>query len=102
MDKPKLTIVYGKKPRGSKTSKKISYKGMNFFLHQSKAGTRNNIDLYHFEPPYPLIYCFYMSKLHTDKRVTDWIEKRFDDIRERLKDIDENIQIPVEIYTKGT
>ena len=100
-DEHKLVVVYGKKPRKSKTSKIVEVLGHSFFLHQSKAGTRNNIDLYLFEEPYPLILCFYMGKGDTQLKVTDWIERNIVQIKAMIKDMDKYIKIPLEVYKKG-
>ena len=74
---------------------------MNFFLHRSKADTKDGILLYHDVSPYPLIASFVMSKDDTQAKVELWIEKRFDDIKERLSDISDYIKIPKEIFKKG-
>ena len=97
----KLQITFGKKPRASASSKKYSYRGMNFFLHKSTAETKGNIYLYNDDKPYPLIACFAMGKDDTQETVTNWIEVNFDNIKARLNSISDSIQIPWEIWKKG-
>lgn len=99
--KQKLVVTYGKKPRGSKTSKVVKVGNLSFFLHMSQGETRGNIYVYHFAEPYPLIACFAMSKNDTQDKVTAWIERRFDDIKTRLGNLGEYITIPKDIYKKG-
>ena len=97
----RLVVVFGKKPRNSKTSKRYVVNGMPFYLNQSKIGTKNNVDLYYDREPYPLIGCFYMSKEDTHDKVLKWIERNFDDIKARLNTVSTSIQIPIEIYKKN-
>lgn len=97
----KLLVTFGKKPRASASSKRYSYRGMNFFLHKSVAETKGNIYLYNDNVPYPLIACFAMGKDDTQETVTKWIEVNFDNIKARLSLVSDYIQIPWEVWKKG-
>ena len=93
--------TYGKKPRGSKTSKRETINGIPVFLHYSNASTGSSIICYHDVKPYPRIVVAAGEKYWTCR---DKLYKFFDDnlldIRHALDTLDSNFGVPKEYMDK--
>ena len=93
-----LLVVFGKKPRKSKTSLKYEYLGQKFYLYSSKAKTNGNYMLFLDVEPYPLIAVFGMSQDDDYTIVHEWIKKHLTDIKIKLGDYRDKIQIPFDSW----
>jgi len=89
-----LLVVFGKKPRKSKTSLRYEYMGYKFYLYSNKANTSGNYMLFYDVEPYPLIAVFGMSQGEDYTIVHDWIKSHLADIKKMLGDYRDKIQIP--------
>lgn len=89
--------VYGKKPRGSKAAKRYSYKDLDLFLYYAKAETRGNVQIYHDRLPYPLIKVITTPLDGSIDGAYSWVAKNYDEIKERLKTVDNLINIPRDV-----
>ena len=93
--------IYGKKPRTSKTSKRLTYKGFNFFLHRSTVETGGHIMLYWDKEPYPniaLIVC--RSDDVPQIIVEQWLDKNMDKLIDKLQHLNDYAQVPREFLKK--
>lgn len=99
--KPKFLRTFGKKPRASKTSKRMHYKGFDFFLHRSSAETGGQIMLYWDRIPYPYISLIIHDKEQMDEiTVQKWIDLNLDKIIDVFQKLDEFVHIPKDIMKK--
>ena len=48
-------VVFGKKPRKSKTSEIVEVEDLSFYLYNTKSNTKGNCEIYLMSEPYPLI-----------------------------------------------
>jgi len=96
---PELLVTFGKKPRKSKTSLRYEYMGQKFYLYSNKANTLLNIWLFHDVEPYPLIAVFAMSQDEDHSTVQDWIKSHLIDIKIKLGDYRDKIQLPLDSWT---
>ena len=97
-NKDNLLVVFGKKPRKSKTSLRYEYLGYKFYLYSSKAKTSGNYLLFYDVAPYPLIAVFGMSQDDTYTVVHDWIKSHLADIKVMLGDYRDKVQIPYDSW----
>ena len=94
--------TYGKKPRGSKTSKREVIHGIPLFLHFSKADTSGSIIAYHDKHPYPRIAVFAGNGYWDAKeKLEAWFEKNVLDVKLKLETLDKNFGIPKDIMDKA-
>jgi hypothetical protein len=87
--------IYGKKPRGSKTSKREILSGIPVFLHSSTIETRKNVVCYHDKPPYPRIIVsagetYWACRL----KIEEFFSKNSLEIKETLETLDKNYGLP--------
>lgn len=93
--------AYGKKPRGSKTSKREVIEGLPVFLHYGTA-TGHSIIAYHDSKPYPRIAVFAGSSYWNCKDKLDaFFSERILDIRQELDTLNVHFGIPKDILDKA-
>lgn len=97
----KLLRVYGKKPRASKSSIRITYKGFAFFLHRSKGETAGHIMLYWDKEPYPHIKLLICNADDSPQIVAEhWLDNNMDDLIDKLQRLNDYAQVPKEFLKK--
>jgi hypothetical protein len=93
--------TYGKKPRGSKTSKRDTINGIPVFLHSSSADTGGGVVAYWDRVPYPRIIASAGSTYWIARdKVEEFFSKNALEIDEALKTLDKNFGIPKEFFDK--
>jgi len=96
--KDKLLIVFGKKPRASKTSKRFSYLGSNYFLYSNKVNTSGVALVFLDSPPYPLIAAIPRESNESFDEVHEWIRNNTKDIQVKLGDYRDRTQLDLESW----
>jgi len=93
--------VYGKKPRASKTSRRIHFKGFDFFLHRSKAETGGHIMIYWDKVPYPCIKLLvYNDDDDIEEKATEWIDNNLDKVIDKFQRLKDYAHVPREFLAK--
>ena len=93
--------IYGKKPRGSKTSKREILNGIPVFLHSSTLDTKKNIVCYHDKPPYPrIIVSAGITYWECRLKIEEFFSKNSLEIQETLKLLDKNYGLPKDLLDK--
>jgi len=104
--KPNFLIVYGKKPRNTKNPLRgfVEIDGVKLFLHQTAhnraSETAGNVNVYMGTEPYALIVSIFETKGTPEERVIDLLKKNIDEIKQRLKTINDFPHIPKEVFLK--
>jgi hypothetical protein len=98
----KPIACYGKKPRGSATSKKAVINGIAVFLNFSKTSTHGNIIVYSMKEPYPRI-CVASGNDYYDclDRIEAFFAKHGLEIQSKLDMLDSNMCFPKEVLDKA-
>lgn len=93
--------IYGKKPRGSKTSKRDVLENIPVFLQFSNSATSGNIIVYYDKPPYPRI-CVASGNTYWDCRnkVEAYFSKNSEKIKNGLLNINKAYGVPAEFFDK--
>jgi len=103
MKKNKFTFTYGRKPRGSKTSKKEIFSGIPVFLHSSKSvvGGYGAIHCYHNVFPYPLMFCVSKGSYWASRdAIEQFIESNLPMVKEVLSSYDKNSCFSIANYNE--
>ncbi len=95
---PNLLVVYGAKPRASKTSKRYTYGGLKFFLYSNKAKTNGVVLVFLDIEPYPMISVIAREDKSSLTEVHDWISVNIEKIRKLVMDYRNKIQVPLESW----
>jgi len=74
-----MQVVYGKKPRNSKTSEVFTIIDTSFFLYNAKSTTRGLCEVYLNEEPYPLIMVS-----ESNEKAKKFIQSNFAKIQDRI------------------
>lgn len=93
--------TYGKKPRGSKTSKREVVNGIPLFLHFGQA-TGKAIIAYHDKPPYPRVTVFAGDSYWDCKdKLVAWFKINSLDVQLKLDTLDKNFGMDKDIIDKA-
>lgn len=79
----KQLVVYGKKPRKSKSSEIIEIEGLSFFLYNTKASTKGLTEIYLLLEPYPLI-----NIAQSNEKAKLWISNNISQIKDKMLTMD--------------
>jgi outer membrane biosynthesis protein TonB len=74
-----MLIVYGKKPRKSKTSEVFTLIDTSFFLYNNKTNTKNLTEVYYGEEP-----CVLLKVSESNEKAKKWIQSNFGRIQEKI------------------
>ena len=74
-----MVIVYGKKPRKSKTSEVFEEGDLTFFLYNAKSTTKGLCEIYLFAEPYMLL-----KVAENNEKAKLWISNNISRIKKRL------------------
>ena len=74
-----MVIVYGKKPRRSKTSEVFEEGHLTFFLYNAKSTTKGLCEIYLFAEPYMLL-----KVAENNEKAKLWISNNISRIKKRL------------------
>ena len=106
-----LLLVLEEKPRASKTSSRHKIGGLNFFFKCSEAGTGGHILIYYDAPPYPYIKLIATEIIDNCwlkgnderfiKKARKWCEDNYDEIINRLKNINNRIVIKESMWEES-
>jgi len=93
-----ILVVFGKKPRASRSSKRYEYRGDKYFLYSSKTHTYGNVMIFSDVAPYPLIAVVVITRDETIEKAYDWIKEHSLDIKALLGDYRHRVQIPIDSW----
>jgi hypothetical protein len=74
-----MLIIYGKKPRKSKTSEVFTLIDTSFFLYNNKTNTKNLTEVYYGEEPYVLL-----NVSESNEKAKKWIQSNFGRIQDKI------------------
>jgi hypothetical protein len=74
-----MLIVYGKKPRKSKTSEVFTLIDTSFFLYNNKTNTKNTTEVYYNEEPYVLL-----KVSESNEKAKKWIQSNFGRVQDKI------------------
>jgi hypothetical protein len=77
-----VVIVYGKKPRRSKTSEVYELEGLTFFLYNAKSTTKGITEIYLFAEPYMLL-----KVAESNEKAKLWITNNITRVKQRLMSV---------------